>query len=970
MDYTVEGDHDHDHDQDNRHRRGLPYSPSFLDLAPNPADSTTLHTSATTSTSSLKHGTYQPPDLDLNHDHHHPSTSALPATQSSTTTHTIHHHPPFARTLLNSPDGPPPPIPTSQWRQSALSTSHHTSVNTRPPSRLQQPQQRNSSYQPPDLYDDDDTDDDDRHGTKHLQYQNALDPADSDDGSVSPSIMIEMEPFAKNELHDNHQLPHPTELPDNAESKSRNIDTGNRKGNISLRPGTGSVSHTATDASSRNQGAYNAKHRAQRIWTSQKNLDVFLKRIYEYYTSKGLTCIVLARSTNLIIAAFIVGFSTFLFHCVDHSLVPKSRRLSDVLKDQCMSRLPVFTTMFLFVFVVWWCWTLFRVIFEIPALLEMQQFFTHVLEITEGDLQHIHWQDVVPRITRLRSLPGFNPAHIPAIEKLDAHTLANRIFRIDNHMIAMYNKDILDLSVPFPIPLPYVGRRQFSTKIMEWNLNYCIWTWAFDERGVIRKRFLRDVNRAQLINELKRRFHYAALFNIVVGPFLFIFMMMHYFFRYTAEYQKNPGTLAARSFTPFAMWKMREFNEPPHLLQERLNHSFKTAMKYMSSFPKEHVIICARFVAFIAGSFAAVLAVLALLDEDFLLEFQITQGQTVLFYIGVFGGVAAVARGMVPEETQVVAPEPLFREVVEFTHYLPSDWRGKLHTEEVRNEFGVLFEYKIVLFLHEILSVVFAPLILFFSLPGCAEGIVDFFREFTVSVDALGHVCSFAVFDFKRHGNIKYGAPSQTSNEYYMSKEGKMEQSFLNFKANNPDWEPNTDGSLFIANVMSRRNDIPSASMAGGMTPADTLSFPRPTSNGGAAGGGRPPFGPAVPTALNLQHDILGHSAVGINRVYGSPAKLRRPPHVKFDPRPLLQHQPTHTIPVSQLHGAPHPLHQQPSPHLFSPSSGYSAVGMSQYTSQSMLASEMSDGNNWNNNPALGLFALLDAVYEANRTLY
>ena len=107
----------------------------------------------------------------------------------------------------------------------------------------------------------------------------------------------------------------------------------------------------------------------------------------------------------------------------------------------------------------------------------------------------MHWQDVVPRITRLRSLPGFNPNQIPAIDRLDAHSLANRIFRVDNYMIAMYNKDILDLTIPFPIPVPYVGKRQFATKIMEWNLNFCIWTWAFDERGAIRKRFLRDVNR-------------------------------------------------------------------------------------------------------------------------------------------------------------------------------------------------------------------------------------------------------------------------------------------------------------------------------------------------------------------------------------------------------------------------------------------------------------------------------------------
>ena len=59
-----------------------------------------------------------------------------------------------------------------------------------------------------------------------------------------------------------------------------------------------------------------------------------------------------------------------------------------------------------------------------------------------------------------------------------------------------------------------------------------------------------------------------------------------------------------------------------------------------------------------------------------------------------------------------------------------------------------------MIFVQEILSVVLTPLVLWFSLPDCAPAITDFFREFTVHVDGLGYVCSFAVFDFKRHGNV------------------------------------------------------------------------------------------------------------------------------------------------------------------------------------------------------------------------
>lgn len=73
----------------------------------------------------------------------------------------------------------------------------------------------------------------------------------------------------------------------------------------------------------------------------------------------------------------------------------------------------------------------------------------------------------------------------------------------------------------------------------------------------------------------------------------------------------------------------------------------------------------------------------------------------------------------------------------------------------MHKEFGKLFDMKIMIFARELLSVIIAPFVLCFSLPNSAPAVVDFFREFTVHIDSLGYVCSFAVFDFKRHGNVK-----------------------------------------------------------------------------------------------------------------------------------------------------------------------------------------------------------------------
>ncbi len=87
-----------------------------------------------------------------------------------------------------------------------------------------------------------------------------------------------------------------------------------------------------------------------------------------------------------------------------------------------------------------------------------------------------------------------------------------------------------------------------------------------------------------------------------------------------------------------------------------------------------------------------------------------------------------------------------------------------------------------MLLLAELLSLAFGPFIFWYSLSDSSDAIVDFFREFTVHVDSLGYVCSFAVFDFKRNGNTKYGAQPESGNNNNASNQGKMEQSFLDFK--------------------------------------------------------------------------------------------------------------------------------------------------------------------------------------------
>lgn len=126
--------------------------------------------------------------------------------------------------------------------------------------------------------------------------------------------------------------------------------------------------------------------------------------------------------------------------------------------------------------------------------------------------------------------------------------------------------------------------------------------------------------------------------------------------------------------------------------------------------------------------------------------------------------------------------------VLAHTHYLPVSWRGQAHTSRVRDQFGHFFQLRAMYLINELLSPITTPFILMFYLRPRSLDIVDFFRNFTVSVVGVGDVCSFAQMDVRKHGNPDWQPTHSTNadvpevlkplcetNQYTQGEHGKTE---------------------------------------------------------------------------------------------------------------------------------------------------------------------------------------------------
>lgn len=212
--------------------------------------------------------------------------------------------------------------------------------------------------------------------------------------------------------------------------------------------------------------------------------------------------------------------------------------------------------------------------------------------------------------------------------------------------------------------------------------------------------------------------------------------------------------------------------------------SYPFASRYMDQFPKRLTEQIAQAVTFMSGAVTFVLAAASFMEPELITTFQITEARTALFYIGVFGTIWALARGMISEDTTVFNPEFALKGVTDFTHYIPDHWRGRLHSFDVKREFSELYKLKIVILAEEIVGIFLTSFILMYSVPANSERIVDFFREFTIHVDGLGYVCSFAEFEFRQEAteSKKHARNAvDVRGDYYSTKHGKMAASYYGF---------------------------------------------------------------------------------------------------------------------------------------------------------------------------------------------
>ena len=118
-----------------------------------------------------------------------------------------------------------------------------------------------------------------------------------------------------------------------------------------------------------------------------------------------------------------------------------------------------------------------------------------------------------------------------------------------------------------------------------------------------------------------------------------------------------------------------------------------------------------------------------------------------------------------------------------------------------------MFNFRIVLFLYDIVGIFVDIYLLAYALPRCAPQMVDFFRDYTKNHRDVGYICSFADFDLGSTSAPRAGTAARTTLHTQ-----KMEHSLLSFAANHPNWTPGAGSRAVIDDAAARLQPVTCAS--------------------------------------------------------------------------------------------------------------------------------------------------------------
>jgi autophagy-related protein 9 len=225
---------------------------------------------------------------------------------------------------------------------------------------------------------------------------------------------------------------------------------------------------------------------------------------------------------------------------------------------------------------------------------------------------------------------------------------------------------------------------------------------------------------------------------------MFIYIILIYGNKYHTKSSES-----YRRWNKYALCKFREYNELPHLFEERISRSIKYSHNYILSFNTSFSSRILHLISFMVSAMLVTILALGFLNEDLM---TVHLGDRALAWYAIFLGIILTIIKLFDFDQYISKPkETIIKRVKEFTRFVPENWEKNPKSYETYIEFVRWFEPIFEIYVIELVSVIILPILLLLKYKFFVKDITNFIVKNTVYSLNEGAFVKMSVMDDSHH---------------------------------------------------------------------------------------------------------------------------------------------------------------------------------------------------------------------------
>ncbi len=461
------------------------------------------------------------------------------------------------------------------------------------------------------------------------------------------------------------------------------------------------------------------------------NLDKFFTNVYYYYKFKGYSSIVTYYYVHILNIFITLFFSLLLayinwenlnkcnlddFSC-DVNIFKFDNRFNNSLASFIFWSYITIITLYLI-------WMICYTYINIKNYKLIQNFYNTQLNISDVEFYSLNWNDILISIEKFQDNTNFI-INFRRIEKQNKNMIISRIMRKENYLISLISKNIIGIKSEYTSLV--------FNKSLLWNINVCILS------EIIETHKYKNIKE----KDLKQKLRIFAILNLIFSPFICMYIIINFFLNNAARYQKDPSQITEHTWTTYAQWFFRDYNEMSDLFETRLSKSKDISNKFIDRFRPPVYNILAKFFTFMFSSIVAIMILLGLYNEA-VLSVTILD-RNLWWYIAVFSGFSLITHSYVRSFDITHIPSDYSKELLELLKNYPKNW-NVLNQWELYIEIQKYFKLKFFFLFRELLGVFLTPYFMLTHFYNRAHIICDFLNDSSIEFGNVGYICKYANF--------------------------------------------------------------------------------------------------------------------------------------------------------------------------------------------------------------------------------